>query len=115
MTSNQVDKWPLVQFNSWGYGTDISEDKMMKALDTSKMLGLEAFVLDFGWQDTLADGTPCLGDAHTPPASSMLLHAQMLHCCAGNWTADSKKFPNGLKPLAAAVHNVCDPVAYSLC
>ena len=75
MTSNQVDKWPLVQFNSWGYGADISEDKMMKALDTSKVLGLEAFVLDFGWQDTLADGTPCLGDAHAPPAGSKLLHA----------------------------------------
>jgi hypothetical protein len=58
-----VGKWPLVQFNSWGYGTDINEDKMMAALVSAKQLGMEAFVLDFGWQDTLEDGTPCLGDA----------------------------------------------------
>jgi hypothetical protein len=59
-----ISKWPLLQFNSWGYGTDISEDKMVAALASAKQLGMEAFVLDFGWQDTLEDGTPCLGRAN---------------------------------------------------
>jgi len=39
-------------------------------------------VLDFGWIDTLPDGTPCLG----------------------NWWPDTKKFPQGLKPLSDAAH-----------
>lgn len=39
-------------------------------------------VLDFGWIDTLPDGTPCLG----------------------NWWPDGKKFPQGLKPLSDQVH-----------
>ncbi len=63
---SSVPKWPLIQFNSWGYGTDINEDNMLRALAVAKQLGLEAFVLDFGWQDTLDDGTPCLG-CHPPP------------------------------------------------
>jgi hypothetical protein len=58
-----ISKWPLLQFNSWGYGPDISDDKMAAALSVARQMGMEAFVLDFGWQDTLADGTPCLGTA----------------------------------------------------
>ena len=69
-----VDKWPLLQFNSWGYGAAISEDKMAAALQSAKQLGIEAFVLDFGWQDTLEDGTPCLGHA-TAAALLLTTHA----------------------------------------
>jgi hypothetical protein len=100
---SSISKWPLLQFNSWGYGTDINEEKMMRALAVAEKLGLEAFVLDFGWQDTLQDGTPCLGEMH-----ALYAGASRSYCCivAGNWTADSNKFRNGLKPLAAAVHNV---------
>lgn len=94
--------WPCLQFNSWGYGTDINESKMFGALAVAQQLGVEAFVLDFGWQDTLDDGTPCIG-----AAACIRIHENLpfAHArCAGNWTADAKKFPNGLKPLAAAAH-----------
>ncbi len=70
-----VPKWPLIQFNSWGYGTDINEGNMMAALDVVKQLGLEAFVIDFGWQDTLEDGTPCLGCPLPPPPPSLAAHS----------------------------------------
>jgi hypothetical protein len=64
-----VRTWPLLQFNSWGYGTDIDESKMLAAAAVATQLGVEAFVLDFGWQDTLDDGTPNLGCAlSSPPA-----------------------------------------------
>ncbi len=71
-----------VQFNSWAYGTGIDNATMSAALATATVLGLEAFVLDFGWIDTLPDGTPCIG----------------------NWFPDKTKFPEGLLPLSKAAH-----------
>ena len=56
---------------------------LLRRCHANTYMGLHTVqVLDFGWIDTLPDGTPCLG----------------------NWWPDTKKFPRGLKPLSDEVH-----------
>ncbi len=45
------EKFPYVAFNSWGYGTDIDEESVLRCLDICHHLGVELFVVDFGWED----------------------------------------------------------------
>ncbi|WP_169302702.1 glycoside hydrolase family 36 protein [Thermobaculum terrenum] len=55
-------RFPYVAFNSWGYGPDIDEESMLRCLDVCQRLGVELFVVDFGWEDPdwrpLADRFP---------------------------------------------------------
>ena len=55
-------RFPFVEFNSWGYGDDIDADGMRRCLDVCERLGVELFVVDFGWEDPdwkpLADRFP---------------------------------------------------------
>lgn len=44
-------RFPYVEFNSWGYGADIDADGMRQCLDVCERLGVELFVVDFGWED----------------------------------------------------------------
>lgn len=56
------ERFPYVEFNSWGYGDDIDADGMLHCLDVCERLGVELFVVDFGWEDPdwrpLADRFP---------------------------------------------------------
>jgi hypothetical protein len=64
------DVWPMAQFNSWGYNTGVNEQLMMHALNVSIAIGLEAFVIDLGWQDTLPSGD----EPHLPFLSFFVIH-----------------------------------------
>lgn len=45
------ERFPYVAFNSWGYGPDIDDASMRVCFDKCKQLGVELFVVDFGWED----------------------------------------------------------------
>ena len=61
---------PLI-FNSWAsMGIDVNEDKILAVAKKAAEVGAELFVIDDGWQAAL-----------------------------GDWWADPKKFPRGLKPI----------------
>jgi hypothetical protein len=45
------ERFPYVAFNSWGYETEIDEEIILHSFDVCKQLGIELFVVDFGWED----------------------------------------------------------------
>lgn len=47
----QDERFPHVTFNSWGYGADIDDASMRRCFDICTKLGIEQFVVDFGWED----------------------------------------------------------------
>lgn len=75
---------PVFVYNTWNpYRGDLSEEKMMKAIDAAADCGFQKFIIDAGWytldsenNDDLAWGDKC-----------------------GDWLIDKDKFPNGLKPV----------------
>lgn len=44
-------RFPYVAFNSWGYGPRIDDASMRRCFERCKRLGIELFVVDFGWED----------------------------------------------------------------
>ncbi len=64
-------------WNSWGYQSSISEPVLRKAAQTAASLGVEVFVVDYGW-------------------------ARML----GDWREDPAKFPSGLRALSNYVRSL---------
>jgi hypothetical protein len=88
-------RFPFVEFNSWGYGDDIDADGMRKCLDVCQRLGVELFVVDFGWEDPdwqplpdrFPDGlAPLAQDAHD---RGMLFG---IHLSFGNVSSLSKMY-----------------------
>jgi alpha-galactosidase len=75
---------PPVVYNSW-YATlfDVDEAGQTALADIAAAMGVEMFVMDDGWFSGRVKDTAGLGD----------------------WWPDKTKFPNGLKPLADAVHS----------
>lgn len=75
---------PPVVYNSW-YATlfNVDEGGQTALADIAAKMGVELFVMDDGWFSGRVKDNAGLGD----------------------WWPDAKKFPNGLKPLADAVHN----------
>jgi len=71
------DRYPWIQYNTWGYGQDIDEAQQLRAVELCAEMGVEVVVLDLGWA------------------------AQI-----GEWRADPVKFPRGLAPLADRVHEL---------
>ena len=69
------DRYPWVQFNTWGFGQDINEATALAAIDRCAQLGAEVIVLDLGWATQI-----------------------------GEWRADPVKFPRGLLPVAEHAH-----------
>jgi hypothetical protein len=67
--------FPWAGFDTWGYSLWIDEPLVEALIDRAAWLGVESFTVDAGW-------FPRLGD----------------------WTADSQRFPGGLKALAARAH-----------
>jgi hypothetical protein len=45
------ERFPYVAFNSWGYGADIDDVSMRQCFEVCRKLGIELFVVDFGWED----------------------------------------------------------------
>jgi alpha-galactosidase len=74
---------PPVVYNSW-YATlfDVDEAGQTALAERAAAMGVEMFVMDDGWFHGRRTDTAGLGD----------------------WWPDETKFPNGLKPLADAVH-----------
>ena len=70
-------QYPLTVNNSWGSGMEVNEALALRMVADSRELGLEMFHLDAGWFREV-----------------------------GDWSADPKKFPRGLAPIADAAHKV---------
>lgn len=45
------ERFPYVVFNSWGYGAEIDDASMRACFEVCHRLGVELFVVDFGWED----------------------------------------------------------------
>lgn len=71
------ERYPWVQYNTWGYGQNIHQSQQLAAIERSAQMGVEVAVLDLGWA------------------------AQI-----GEWRADPDKFPRGLSPIADRVHEL---------
>ena len=77
---------PLV-YNAYGtYMSQINEEKITSIIDTAAALGVELFVMDAGWTGDGDDNS--YGYRHG----------------FGDWTVNTDRFPNGLLPIADAVH-----------
>ncbi len=75
---------PIV-FNTWeAMYFDFNESKLLKFAKAGKKLGMECMVLDDGWFKGRNDDHTSLGD----------------------WYADEKKLPGGLKQLAKKIHDM---------
>jgi alpha-galactosidase len=70
-------RYPWVQYNTWGYGQSIHEAQQLEAIQRCARLGVEAVVMDLGWARAI-----------------------------GDWRADPAKFPRGLGVLADRVHDL---------
>lgn len=69
------ENFPYISWDSWGYGEDITEAKMMREADLAAARGVEMFVLDLGWAKRI-----------------------------GDWEADPEKFPSGMRAFSDYVH-----------
>lgn len=76
------DKVRPVLLNSWEAAYfNINESRLLKLAKAGKEVGIELFVMDDGWFGRRDDDTSSLGD----------------------WTADTRKLPNGIKGIADKV------------
>ncbi len=71
------ERYPWVQYNTWGYGQNIYEAQQLAALGPCVQMGVEAIVLDLGWALQI-----------------------------GEWRADPVKFPRGLAPVVDRAHEL---------
>jgi alpha-galactosidase len=74
-----------VLYNSWeAVSFDVTEEKQLQLAERAAQLGVELFVIDDGW----------FGQRHHDRAG------------LGDWYVNSEKFPRGLDPLIARVHEL---------
>lgn len=74
--------FPII-YNTWyPYEFQIDEEKCLALIDRAKDAGAELFVIDDGW----------FGKRTQPD------------CSLGDWYCDTKRFPQGLKPIAEKAH-----------
>jgi len=64
----------------------VSEENQIEIISKISGCGVNTYWIDAGWYQTLTDGGTWAS-------------------CRGNWFADKKKFPRGLKPVADEAHN----------
>ncbi len=69
--------FPYVIWDSWKYQTNIDEDLLRRNAEIAARLGVEVFVVDLGWATHI-----------------------------GEWAADPKKFPSGMRALSDYVHSL---------
>jgi hypothetical protein len=70
-------RFPYVGWDSWGHLTNLDEDTLRQEAERAARLGLELFIVDLGWARNM-----------------------------GDWYADPKKFPSGLRALSDYVHSL---------
>lgn len=70
-------RFPYVMWDSWKYQQDINEDILRRNAQIAARLGVEVFVVDLGWATHI-----------------------------GEWTANPRKFPSGLRSLSDYVHSL---------
>jgi alpha-galactosidase len=81
---------PLVTYNTWfAYGTDIDENSMRREMERAANVGAELFVIDAGWY-----------------VGADTEHIWNFDEGLGAWDADPARFPNGLRALVDAAHNL---------
>ena len=80
-----AEKARPVLYNSW-YATtfDVNEDQQIALARVAKEIGVELFVIDDGWFKGRLHDRAGLGD----------------------WTVDTKKFPNGLQPMIERINDL---------
>ncbi|NRD76295.1 alpha-galactosidase [Bacillus sp. BRMEA1] len=82
---NWRDKERPILINNWeGTYFDFNDEKILEMASAAKELGVELFVLDDGWFGRRDDDTTSLGD----------------------WFADKRKMPNGIKGLAEKINDL---------
>ena len=74
----KIPQKPMFVYNTWNpFQRNINAQLIMELADAAAECGIEEFVIDDGWQMLVSDGKFGYGD----------------------WEVDSKKFPQGLKPV----------------
>jgi hypothetical protein len=86
ITEHPASRRPHFYYNTWGMQRDntnhvglreiFTEQRIRSEIANAAQLGVELFVLDDGWEEKM-----------------------------GEWTANSKRLPNGLQPLVQAMHD----------
>ena len=71
------ENFPYVMWDSWGYQYDFNEDILRRNAEIAARLGIEVFVIDLGWARNI-----------------------------GDWHADPRKFPSGIRALSDDVHSL---------
>lgn len=71
------DNFPYVSWDSWRYQFDLDEETLRRNAEIAARLGVELFVVDLGWAERI-----------------------------GDWHADRRKFPSGLRALSDYVHSL---------
>lgn len=69
------EKFPYMAWDSWGYQKDIDEVRLRAEADRAAEAGAELFIVDLGWAKAM-----------------------------GDWHADPKKFPSGMRAFSDYVH-----------
>lgn len=69
--------FPYVMWDSWKYQTGINEQILRRNAEIAATLGVEVFVVDLGWARNI-----------------------------GDWYADPRKFPSGMRALSDYVHSL---------
>lgn len=68
---NKIEEKPIFVYNTWKpFEVDISEQIVMETAKAAAEAGIKEYIIDDGWTD-----------------------------CYGDWSVDTKKFPNGLTPV----------------
>ena len=79
----QLDHKPMFVYNTWvPFYRDIDEAKIMEVADAAAECGIEEFIIDDGWQNNGGSSSGLRHSGHEK-----------------DWSIDTEKFPNGLKPV----------------
>jgi hypothetical protein len=88
-------RFPYVAFNSWGYGPNIDDASMRQCFERCTRLGIELFVVDFGWEDPDWHPRPDLFPHGLAPLADAAHEAGMafgIHLSFGNVSSLSTMF-----------------------
>lgn len=80
----QIEHKPMFVYNTWvPFYRDINEALLMEVADAAAECGVEEFIIDDGWQNN--------GGSSSNPTNNKIN--------SDDWSIDTQKFPNGLKPV----------------
>ena len=85
------ERFPFVEFNSWGYGAEIDDASMRRCFEICQRLGVELFVVDFGWEDP--DWKP-LPDRFPDGLAPLAAAAHEAGCSSASTSASAMSHPS---------------------